>query len=323
MIVNFAQQLAKGKYGKIDSLLISHKDKLVFESYYLRGRLDLPHMQASTTKSYLSLAIGRAIQMGYLTMADLDKPLVSFLKNLDLTKVVDGAETITLHKAMTMQSGIRIAREQQKQFNTAPEKLKGQGQIQTYLENTSPVTAQSQVFHYQGADPQMVMQVLEAVVPGTAKDFIQKELLDKLGISNYTWHEDTSGLPMGPSGSSMTSRNMLKWGTLVMSNGKWHGEQLISKAFINKATNKIVSLGEDDIFFTSEEVTKPGYGYYFWLADMKVGNKTYQTKSAQGGGGQYIILVEELDLIVVFTAHERDDKTMQITAKGVLPAFNF
>ena len=37
--------------------------------------------------------------------------------------------------------------------------------------------------------------------------------------------------------------------------------------------------------------------------------------------GPCIIMFEELDLIVVFTAHERDDKTMQITADRVLPAF--
>jgi len=37
--------------------------------------------------------------------------------------------------------------------------------------------------------------------------------------------------------------------------------------------------------------------------------------SAQGGGGQYIILIEELDLFIVTTAHERVDKTMQMTGK--------
>ena len=80
MIVTLANEIANGKHGQFDSLLIAHKDKLVFESYYLRGRVNLPHHQMSATKSYVSLAIGRAIQLGYLTMADLDKPIVSFFE---------------------------------------------------------------------------------------------------------------------------------------------------------------------------------------------------------------------------------------------------
>ena len=54
---------------------------------------------------------------------------------------------------------------------------------------------------------------------------------------------------------------------------------------------------------------------------MKYGNKSYYSASAQGGGGQYIILIEELDLMVVFTGHERNARTKQITAERILPAF--
>jgi hypothetical protein len=70
-IVKLAQEISNGKHGSYDSLLIAHKGKLLFESYYLRGRVNLPHFQASATKSYTSLVLGRAIQLGYLTMADL------------------------------------------------------------------------------------------------------------------------------------------------------------------------------------------------------------------------------------------------------------
>ena len=99
LILQLAQELADEKHGSYDSLLISYRDKLIFESYYLRGRVNLPHMQSSATKSYTSLVVGRAMQLGYLTMADLDKPLASFLKDLNPTKFVSGVDKITLHKA--------------------------------------------------------------------------------------------------------------------------------------------------------------------------------------------------------------------------------
>lgn len=321
MIVTLAQEIAEGRHGSFDSLLIAHKGKLVFESYYARGRADLPHPQASTTKAYTALAIGRAIQLGYLTMADLERPVASFLHELDPARFARGTDAVTLDKAMTMRSGLRISREKMAELRENPGALRGQAQVQAYFEHSAPVTAESQSFLYQGVDTQLVMHVLDAVVPGTAEDFIKTELLDKMGITNYGWREDISGLPRGPSGSSMTSRNMLKWGTLAMNKGKWNGEQLVPEAYIAKATNSIVRMGEDDIFFTGNNVSNPGYGYFWWQANMNAGGKSYFTTSAQGGGGQYIILIEELDLIVVTTGHDREERMMQVTADRVLPAF--
>jgi len=321
MILKLAQEIADTTHGKFDSFLISHKGKLIFESYYARGRINLPHPQASATKACTSFLLGRAIQLGYLSMADLDKPLVSFLKDLDPTKFVEGAEKITLLHALTMRSGIRISKEQKEQLNNNPSQLKGQGRVQALLEYSAPITEESQSFKY-GGGPELVMQVIEAVVPGAAKDFIKNELLDKLGITTYGWSiNDVTGLPKAGSRTSLTSRAMVKLGQLAINKGKWNGEQLIPEAFISKAISRILYTGDDDVFGGGKDVSNQGYGYFWWSADLKYGNKSYFCSSAQGGGGQYIILIEELDLMVVFTAHDGDISTLQIMAERILPAF--
>jgi len=320
MILKLAQEISDLKHGPFDSFLIAHKGKLVFESYYSRGRVNLPHFQASATKVYTSLALGRAIQLGYLTMSDLDKPLISFLKDLDPSKFVAGAEKITLHKALTMRSGIQISKEDREAFDKNPSQLKGQGQVQSYLEHTEPITEASQRFKYKD-DPNLVMQVIDAVVPGSAKDFIKKELLDKMGITNYRWRSSVSGLPKPGSSVDMTSRDMIKWGTLANNKGKWNGEQLIPEAYIKKATHRIVRHSDDENFADHGDISNTGYGYFWWQADMKAGNKNYFSTAARGGGGQYIMLIEELDLMVVVTAYNRDNNTLQLTAERVLPAF--
>jgi len=320
MIVNLAQEIADNKHGAFDSLLIVHKGKLIFESYYSRGRINLPHFQASATKVYTSLALGRAIQLGYLTMADLDKPLVTFLKDLNPTKFVEGIENITLHKAMTMRSGIRISKEQKNALEKNPSKLKGQGQVQAYFEQSAPITLKSQSFKYQ-FDPNLVMQVIEAVVPGTAKDFIKSELLDKMNITNYSWATSISGLPSSGSSANMTSRDMVKWGTLVANKGKWNEEQLVPEVFITNAINRIVHNSDDENFSDHGNISNTGYGYFWWQSDLSTSNKRYFSTSARGGGGQYIILIEELDLMVVVTAYDRNDNTLQLTAERILPAF--
>lgn len=319
-IIEFAKEVAAGEHGNYDSVLIAKGGTLLFESYYKRGRVDLSHPQSSATKSYTSLALGRAIQMGYLSMDDLTKPVISFLNNIDRTKLVEGAETITLHHALTMTTGIVISKEGWDAIASDLSRVKGQGEIQAILEDSAPITNETQVFKY-GTGPQFVMQVIDAVVPGTAQEFIRTELFGKLGITNYDWRTAPSGLPESGWKVSVTARDMLKMGLLIDNNGKWHGEQLVPEDYLQRATSRQILTGDDDIYGGGELVSNQGYGYFFWGTDLALEGKKHYAFSAQGGGGMYILLIRDYDLIIVVTAHERDDTTQQLVAERILPMF--
>ncbi|MFP6762720.1 MAG: serine hydrolase, partial [Planctomycetaceae bacterium] len=310
-LVEFAQEIAAGRHGEIDSLLLFQNGRLLFESYYRRGRINYPHYQMSITKSYTALAIGRAVQLSHLTMDDLDRPVVDFLTNLDRTRLVPGATSITLAAAMNMRSGIRVSREKINALRRTSDALQGQGQIQAYLENSAPITRNTQTFKYQGSDPSLAMQVLEAVVPGSAGNFIKTEVLGKLGITSYGWQPDVSGLPKSAAGSSMRSRDMLKWGMLVAGDGRWMDEQLIPSAFIRQAISRI---------HTNPQ--KTSYGYFWWRHDMQAGDRSFDCHSGRGAGGQFILILPELKLIAVITAHQKGMGSLLKTfPKRVLPAF--
>jgi CubicO group peptidase (beta-lactamase class C family) len=291
MILSLAREIAAGQHGEVDSLLIHHDGRLIFESYYRRGRANYPHYQMSITKSYTSLALGRVIGLGYLKMSDLDRPVLDFLKDIDPEKIAKGCETITLNDALNMHSGIRVDKTTIAKLRKSPSVLKGQGQIQAYLEHTAPITTQSKQYKYQSSDPSIVMQVIESVVPGTASEFINKELLGPLGISKFGWQDDVSGLPKSAAGSSMRSRDMIKWGMLVQSGGKWDGEQLIPADFVQNATSRIHTNPQDT-----------SYGFFWWRNNVSVAGKTYDLKSGRGAGGQFILMIDELDLIIAITA---------------------
>lgn len=314
-ILSLAKQLADNELGDYDSLLIQHNGEFVFESYYKRGRVNLPHFQASATKGYTGLVLARAMQLGYLTMDDLNKPLVSFLKDLQPEKFVEGADKITLHHALNMSSGLRFTNEQLTEFRENREKYSGIAQVQAFLSLSEPITEKSQTIKYQGTDPLMVMQVIDAIVPGTAEDFIKKELLDKLNINNYTWRNDHSGLPVGDGRASLTSRDMLKLGALVLNDGKWQGEQLLSSEYLTKATSALSQTNEDwqpKSFF---------YGYLWYQTDIKIADKSYDITLTWGAGGNRIIVVDELDLVIVLTGHDREDTIFAQLTNSILPAF--
>ncbi|QHI35157.1 Ferri-bacillibactin esterase BesA [Kordia antarctica] len=314
-ILKLSQDIFDGKHGSYDALLISHKNKLVFESYYKKGRINLPHGQASAVKAYTSLVLGRAIQLGYLTMEDLDKPLIHFFKELNPEKFTKGAEKITLHKALTMHGGLNIDRDAWKEIEKDSVQLKGHGLVQMLLEQSGPITSESQTYLYGNYNPMLVMAVIDAVVPGTAEDFIKTELLDKLGITNYKWSTHMSGLPEAGWRASIMSRDMLKLGHLVLNKGKLKGEQLISAEYLAKATSGIVKPTQD---WMPKDYR---FGYFWYQTIITVGNKRYDTTFAWGGGGQRVIVIEELDLTIVISGHDGEDKIMTQISEIIIPAF--
>ena len=308
----FANELATAakdeKTGNVDSMLIGYRGKLIFESYYRRGRANFPHYQMSITKSYTALAIGRAIQMGLLKMEDLDKPAIGFLKELDATKLVAGADTITLAQAMQMSSGIRLADEKAKELLKHPAQLQGEAEIQAYLQHSAPIPAMPREFKYQEPDTAIAMQVLNAVAPGGAEEFIKTELLGRMGITQYHWESAISGLPKSATGSSILSRDMLKFGQLILNKGKWKGAQLIPEAYLARAT-------------TPSQVNEH-YGFFWWVDDFTVGGKTYHSFQGRGAGGQFIFMFPELDLIAVITSHNIGMGDMLKTLpQRIIPAF--
>jgi CubicO group peptidase (beta-lactamase class C family) len=212
---------------------------------------------------------------------------------------------------MNMRSGIRIDQKRAVALMKTPELLKGQKQIQAYFENSAPIPEAPREFKYQGSDPSITMQVIEAVTPGSASDFIEKEMLGKMGITNYGWQSDVSGLPKSAAGSSMRSRDMLKWGMLVMNGGVWKGEQLVPSAFVDQATSKI---------HTNAQGTS--YGYFWWRHEVTVGDRKFDCRTGRGAGGQFLFLFPELDLIGVVTAHQKGmGDILKVFPQKVLPGF--
>ena len=100
--------------------------------------------------------------------------------------------------------------------------------------------------------------------------------------------------------------------------GLWNKERLIPAAFIKQATSKIAIPHSKNYDFTNFD-----YGYYIWQTDMTVGNQSYRCNMAWGGGGQYVIAFDELNLVIAVTARARgvEDKTLTLVEERILPLF--
>ena len=100
VVKNFIGDVENNKYGPLASILAWHKGKLVFEMYANYGYENSPHFLMSVTKTITSLLLSRAIEMGYLSVADLQNPVLDFFPDIDRTNIKAEAAAVTLYEVL-------------------------------------------------------------------------------------------------------------------------------------------------------------------------------------------------------------------------------
>ena len=97
-------------------------------------------------------------------------------------------------------------------------------------------------------------------------------------------------------GINMRPRDFMKLGQLFLAGGRWNGRQVVSRQWVESATKPHSSLNREN-----------DYGYAWHINEYRVGEKSYKAFSAEGNGGQLVIAIPELDLVVMFNAGNYSD----------------
>ena len=92
----------------------------------------------------------------------------------------------------------------------------------------------------------------------------------------------------------MTARQMLAFGQLYLDGGKFGGNQIIPAAWVDLSLQRHAESTREHGRF---------YGYGWWIHEMA----GFEVKYAWGFGGQFIVLVPALDLVVVTTSSSHPD----------------
>jgi CubicO group peptidase (beta-lactamase class C family) len=121
----------------------------------------------------------------------------------------------------------------------------------------------------------------------------------------------------------MLPRDMAKIGLLVLNDGRWNDNQIVSKEWLLQSTKPHVA--ESEYF---------DYGYQWWLRskDSKQwwvephssSGKEHDMIIALGWGGQHIMVFPDLNVVVVTTGgtYTSSTKIFALLEKYIIPAFN-
>ena len=135
------------------------------------------------------------------------------------------------------------------------------------------------------------------------KSFSQEYLCSPIGTDVAYWTADADSHNWGWGELYLTARGMAKFGLLYLREGECGGKQVLPAAWIRESLRRY-SDGIDISGWLPGLTSRYGYfrslgyGYQWWSARAGAHRFNY----AVGHGGQLIVLLDELDIVIVTTA---------------------
>jgi len=289
----------KKKENKIHSVLLIKNDQLIIEEYFKSHSVNEPHDLRSATKSIRSILMGIAIDKGFIE--NINDPISKYLKSPTPNKNIDERkDKITIKHLLTMSSGLDCNDFDQKSKGQEDKIYRKKDWLQ-YAVDLPMVNESGTTSNYCSIGTVIVAEIISQASGMTINKFAEQYLFIPLGIENVKWGH-TSNKKVTPSAKRlyMSSRDMAKIGQLILNNGKWNDKQIISKNWVNESTTMKTKISGND------------YAYLWWNIPFKLNEKIIISKTASGNGGQYIIIIPEMDMVAIFTGGAYNSQDAQL-----------
>lgn len=333
-IVAGTNEIRKGTYPNIHSLLIFRDGKLVYENYFSgedsvigKGAVgpvdhsrETLHDMRSISKSVVALAVLIALSQGKIK--SLNQRVFDILP--EHSKYATGQKKeLTIKHLLTMSSGLKWDEgisyadpaNSERLMTAAPDPV-------AYFLSQVSIGPPGKKFNYSGGCTQTLAAVIKKVTGLEVDVFVSRNLFKPLGIKTFEWVKRDDGIPRAASGLRLRSRDIAKLGLLMMNGGTWNGKRIVPSKLIGDAMAEQIRIEP-----TGKEVPGDidGYGYQIWRPTFLVDGEPITMVEFDGNGGQLVDIDMKYRTMLVVTAgnyNKRDVKKSSIEIFGdvVYPA---
>ena len=279
----------------IQSLLIARHGRLLFEEYFYGFDDSRPHDMRSASKTFAPVLIGIARQQGAKLAPDtavypLFKQYSSFA-NWDSRK-----QSITLEDIMTMSAGNACDDNDDDSPGNEDHMQSDPAHKDWYKYTLDLPIRTNPGGHdaiYCSGDLNLVGGVVAASTGTWLPDFFDQYLARPLQFGRYYLNLMPDGQAYMGGGAYIRPRDELKLGQLFLNSGSWNGHQIVATSWVQQS---ITSHTAFDPRYSLGQRHEYGFGWH--INFLKSGDKTYRVYAAGGNGGQFIIVVPDLDLVI-------------------------
>ena len=322
-VLSFDADLASGKYPYVDSMLIIRDGNVVCDRkyshdyakiYYNEARTKGPlnprmggpynyfhteyhpyyrattlHTMQSITKTVTSAVIGVALQRGEFH-AELDAPILHFFDSSKIQHLDDRKRRITLGNLLTMRSGLDweegVAYNDPR--NACCSMEASDDWVQFVIDR--PMTHEPGTFFvYSSGVSELLGYIFHKTTGQDVEKYATEHLFRPLGIQSHFWKRTPLNLVDTEGGLFLDPHDLAKIGDLYLHGGIWQGQRIVPEEWVRQSV----------VPHTDARLGMK-YGYQWWLIPYG-GEPQRLAWAALGLGGQRLLVLPELDLILVFT----------------------
>lgn len=273
------------------SIIMLKGDKIFYENYWKPFTPDFMHRMYSISKSMVAIAVGFAIQDGYMS---LNEPVVKFFPEELVANASEYAKQQTVRNALMMVSGtITPADDMFGMYDNF---------VKLYFDRSGSSVQNSKIpgtmFEYDSRGSSVLCAAVETVTGKPFMDYLREKLFDKIGVSEkVSCLKIPGGYSWGESGVQCTPRDLMKIAKFVMNGGNWDGQQLLNEDYLRDATSNLISSDCNGTISPSCY----GYGYLIWQQQQ---NSFF----FYGMGCQFAICVPDKELIFVYNGDNQGNE---------------
>ena len=296
----------------IHSIMVVKKGNVIYERYMSEGAPDKPHVLWSVSKTFTSIAVGLAINEGYIKLSD---KLVSFFPNELPEKPSKKLKAITIRDLLTMSCG----HDSEPSFRGDDRDVSWAAKFLAHPVEHKP----GSYFCYNSLGTYMLSAIVQKVTGQKVVDYLGPRLFTPLGIDAPRWDESPEKINCGGWGLYLKTEDLAKVGLLILQNGKWGKNQVIPKKWVKEMTKKQVDsrpAGSTPEKVEQDKLNKKnsdwvqGYGYQMWRS-------RHNGFRADGMQGQGILIHPDKDAVIIVTAKVDDmQKEFNFIWDYILPA---
>lgn len=302
-------------YKRMHSLLIIKNGKLVAEDYFYDFDRNTPHDLKSANKTITSILMGIAIDKGFVENVD-NNVYDLFPEYQNLINWGENKNTLNIKHLLTMNTGLDCNDWDNNSIGNENKLYRTQDWIKAFLELPSKEPAGTQ-FSYCTFGEMMARTIIVKATGMSLQNFAETYLFSPLGITNYEW---TMAMPNRADIGirvSLTPRDFSKLGQLYLNGGVWHGQQVVSRSWVETSVKK-------HTVTTEKRLGYPPYGFLWWKNYFDIDGRHIDGYQAQGNGGQLVFVFPEFDMIITFTAGNYNNPRMMnaftILENDILPS---
>ena len=299
---------------QVDAILVARHGKLVLEEYFHGFDRDMPHSTRSAGKSMTATLIGAAVQAGL--SVSLSSPVYQVMNGGSFPEGLEARKrAMRLDHLLTMTSGIfcddgnpDAPGNEETMINQADEPDFYRFYMRSPMDREPGAEAV-----YCSGDPNLAIGVLDRATGEHPMDLFDRLLREPLQTARHSWYLSPSRQPYGGGSTNMLPRDFMKLGQLMLNKGTWNGRRVLSEDFVRRASSPTYDLNGIK------------YGYLWWGVDFPYKNRTVHAYFAGGNGGQGILVMPELDLVIATYGSNYSSRLgleiqQGLTPRHILPA---